>query len=212
MVSPVCVQYGCGFSAPKNWINYDCSPTLFFEKIPVIGRLYTRKSKDKKLRFPKNVIFGDIVKGLPYAENSIDLLYCSHVLEHLSYQDCLIALEHSYQYLKPGGTFRLVLPDLKEVIDAYSNDLSEDAAHHFMRNSYLGCENRSKTIKSVLFSWLSNAHHLWLWDEKAMRKALVNAGFINVKRAFFNDSKDIKFQEVEEKKRWDGCLGFQMSK
>ena len=70
----ICVQYGCGFSAPENWINYDSSPTLRFEKMPLIGTLYTRRSKDKQNRFPKNVLYGDIIKGLPHKENTVDRL------------------------------------------------------------------------------------------------------------------------------------------
>ena len=47
------VQYGCGFDAPDGWINYDASPTLFFERIPVLGRLYTKNER----RFP-NIVTG----------------------------------------------------------------------------------------------------------------------------------------------------------
>jgi len=55
------VQYGCGFCAPKDWTNFDSSPTLRWERLPVIGKLYTKNSQ----RFPLGVLYGDIVKGLP---------------------------------------------------------------------------------------------------------------------------------------------------
>jgi hypothetical protein len=29
------VQYGCGYSAPNSWVNFDASPTLRFERIPI---------------------------------------------------------------------------------------------------------------------------------------------------------------------------------
>jgi len=208
----VCVQYGCGFSAPDNWINYDSSPTLRFEKLPFIRHLYVRQSTVKKGLFPRNILYGDIIKGLPLEKNSVDRLYCSHVLEHLSYKDCLTALENSYYYLKPGGIFRLVLPDLSEVIQSYLNDNSVDASHHLMKSSYLGKETRPRTFKQFIFEWFSNAGHLWLWDEKAMNKALVECGFSSVKRAFFEDNKDSAFNSVEEKHRWSGCLGFEVIK
>jgi len=54
------VQYGCGWSAPINWRNFDASPTLRFERIPIVGRFYTKNAS----RFPRNVEFGDIVCGL----------------------------------------------------------------------------------------------------------------------------------------------------
>jgi hypothetical protein len=35
------VQYGCGWSAPRGWRNFDASLTLRFERLPIIGLLYT---------------------------------------------------------------------------------------------------------------------------------------------------------------------------
>ena len=89
------VQYGCAWSAPENWANFDCSPTLRFEKIPFIGKLYTKNEH----RFPDNVRYGDIVKGLPISNNSCDFIYCSHVLEHLSLNDCRRALRNTYKVM-----------------------------------------------------------------------------------------------------------------
>ena len=57
-MSGLYVQYGCGFSAPEGWKNFDASPTLQFERLPVIGRLFTKNAS----RFPENVRYGDIVK------------------------------------------------------------------------------------------------------------------------------------------------------
>ena len=148
MSAPLNVHYGCGFSAPENWVNYDISPTLLFEKIPILGHLYTRKSAHKTDRFPKNVRYGNIIKGLPHPPNSVSAIYCSHVLEHLSYEDCLTALKNPHALLQKGGVFRFVLPDLNAVITAYTQETSPDAAHHFMKNSLLGTERRSFGLKS----------------------------------------------------------------
>jgi SAM-dependent methyltransferase len=93
------VQYGCGFTAPENWVNYDASHTLRFERIPLMGRIYTKN----KSRFPENLRYGDIVKGLPDSNDSCDGIYCSHVLEHLSYNEFKISLKNTFTILKPGG-------------------------------------------------------------------------------------------------------------
>ena len=111
------IHFGCAWSAPDSWANYDASPTLRFERIPLIGKLYTKNDN----RFPDNVEYGNIVKGLPISNNSCDYVYCSHVLEHLSLNDCRRALKNTHRIMKNGGVFRLVLPDLefhvKEYID-----------------------------------------------------------------------------------------------
>jgi hypothetical protein len=42
------VQYGCGWSAPKEWVNYDASPTLKWERIPILGR-YTKEPGQRRM-------------------------------------------------------------------------------------------------------------------------------------------------------------------
>src|ERR1700693_1069972 len=74
------VQYGCGWSAPQEWTNFDASLTLKWERLPVLGRSYTKNAR----RFPPNVKPGDIVKGLPIPEESCQCVYVSPVLDHLA--------------------------------------------------------------------------------------------------------------------------------
>ena len=206
------IHYGCGFVAPSEWANFDASPTLVFEKIPIIGQLYTRKSVHKQSRFPKNVRYGDIVKGLPVKPGTAEVVYCSHVLEHLAYYECLKALENTYVMLKKGGTFRFVLPDLKGLVETYINTNDHTAAVNFMKISGLCMEKRPTGLKSFIFEWLSNSKHLWLWDYNAMKKACEDAGFSQVRRAYFGDYSEKACQFVEQKQRWDGCLGLECIK
>ena len=37
------VQYGAGNQAVEGWLNFDASPTLRIQKIPIIGRLLRSK-------------------------------------------------------------------------------------------------------------------------------------------------------------------------
>ena len=110
------IQFGCGLSAPGDWLNFDSSPTLRLQQLPVIGGLVPTGPYG---RFPNNVRYGDIVAGLPVPERSVELLYCSHVLEHLALADLRTALRNCRRVLKSGGMFRLVLPDLEFLISEY---------------------------------------------------------------------------------------------
>jgi len=109
------IQYRCGWSAPAGWRNFDASPTLRFERLPLIGKIYTKN----KARFPDNVEYGDIVKGLPVKDSSCEAVYCSHVLEHLSCEDFRRALKNTFEMLGSGGVYRLVVPDLEHYIQNY---------------------------------------------------------------------------------------------
>ena len=33
------IQYGCGCCAPDTWLNFDTSPTLWFERLALVGKL-----------------------------------------------------------------------------------------------------------------------------------------------------------------------------
>ena len=203
MKSEKYVQYGCGFSNPKGWRNFDASPTLRFERLPFLGKLYTKNSS----RFPENVEFGDIVMGLPIADQSCRGVYCSHVLEHLSLNDFRTALVNTRKILQPGGIFRLVLPDFELSVKNYVSSSSDDAVIQFMRETSLGYESRPKGIRGLISSWLGNSQHLWMWDYKCIAVELKAAGFIDVRRAVMGDSEDEKFQTIEEQSRWENCLG-----
>lgn len=199
------VQYGCHHVAPAGWLNYDASPTLRFERLPLIGRLYTRNAA----RFPDAVRYGDIVKGLPVGPGSCSAVYCSHVLEHLALNDFRRALVNSRAMLRPGGLFRLVMPDLEHCARAYLHDPADDAAITFIQETMLGLEDRPRSLKQIAVAALGNSNHLWLWDFKATRKELLAAGFTAIRRAEFGDSADARFSAVEDRERWTNNLGIE---
>ena len=202
------LQYGCGHSAPLNWRNFDASPTLRFERIPLLGQLYTKNAS----RFPQNVEFGDVVVGLPVIDSSVKAVYCSHVLEHLALEDFRKALANTHKMLISGGCFRFVLPDLEFSIKKYCDDSSANAASLFMRETSLGKVYRSRGLTGFIGDWFGNSQHFWMWDYKAIAQELENAGYTNIRRAAYGDAEDIMFEAVEDKQRWENCLGVECTK
>ena len=207
------VQYGCGLSAPESWTNFDVSPSLIIQKIPVLGNL-VKKRLD--IVFPKNVRHGNIIKGLPVADNSCDGLYCSHTLEHLSLDDFRTALRNSYRILKPGGLFRCVVPDLEYAARTYLKDMQAGdnlASIDFVgRNTLLGQKTRPRGIKNQVKSIWGNSRHLWMWDNQSLSEELAKAGFQNIKRAKFNDSEDPNFKLVEDAGRFENAVAIECRK
>lgn len=196
------IQYGCGWSAPEEWLNFDASLTLRFERLPFLGKIYVKNSKP----FPKNVKYGNIVQGLPLPLNIADGIYASHVLEHLSRHDCIIALKNTFNLLKSGGIFRLVVPDLecrvREYLYLLENEGINEANDMFMRETYLGKENQAQGVFNYIKSSLGHSSHLWMWDQSSMAQALKTVGFVNIRRAHFNDSQDNMFNLVEQEDRF----------
>lgn len=202
------VNIGCGMSSGKGWNNYDASPTLRFERIPLLGRIYTKNTT----RFPKDVEYGDIIKGLPLPPGSCRVIYSSHMLEHLALADFKVAIKNVFAYLIDGGVFRLVVPDIEYYISEYTSSTSDEAAIDFMKRTSLGVEERPRSISGFLSSWLGNSRHYWMWDYQSLEKELRSPGFCDIRKACFGDNDDPMFREVEDKGRWDHCLGVECRK
>jgi SAM-dependent methyltransferase len=207
------VQYGCGLSAPDGWINFDVSPTLRLQRLPLIGQLLL---KNLNVVFPDNVKYGDITKGLPGISNdSCDGIFCSHVLEHLSLQDFRNALKNTYRILKPNGIFRCIVPDLELLARAYIKSLDsgqKDASIKFIQDTLLGVENRKKGLKGLVTTVLGNAHHLWMWDQQSLFEELTKTGFKDIRSCSFNDSDDDTFVLVEDKTRFYNAIALEAIK
>jgi len=203
------VHYGCGLCAPEGWLNFDASPTLHLQRLPLIGGLARRWVKPK---FPLSVQFGDIVKGLPVQPESCDGVYCSHVLEHLALADFRAAIRNSFVYVRKGGSFRLVVPDLRLMANEYLASHDPSAAEVFVRNTRLGLQARPRGIGGRMRQLLGNDQHLWMWDCMGLEKELLNVGFCQIRLAKYGDSGDAMFEAVEDPARWQRAVGIQCSK
>ena len=207
MSADLYVQYGCGWDAPAGWLNFDASYTLRVERVPLMGKWLSRWLKGNPELFPPGVRYGDVVRGLPLADGACVGVYCSHVLEHLSLEECRAALRETRRLLRPQGVFRLVLPDLAQMVSAYREDSDAQAAVRFM--DACGMAERvvpRSAVRRVLLAF-SRARHRWLWDYPALQAELEAAGFGEVRRARLGDSVDPAFAAVERAERWEGCLG-----
>lgn len=208
------VQYGSGpFSAPAGWKNFDASPTLRLQQLPLIGSLLKKRMH---VTFHPDVQQGDILSGLPgVPENSCDGVYCSHVLEHLSYEDCLTAIRNTYIMLKPGGRFRCVLPDLETAARKYLDNLhgeDSEANVKFMEETLLGRLQRQRGIRQLVQSAFGNREHLYMWDHISLAHQLQKAGFRQVRRCAFNDAADKMFRLVEEETRFNNAVALEATK
>lgn len=206
------VQYGCGLSAPKEWINFDSSISLRIQKVPILKYLLKSKLKTK---FPENVRYGDIAKGLPVEDSSCYGVYCSHILEHLSLDDFQMALKNTYRILKDDGIFRCIVPDLEWEANNYIKELksgNKNAAFDFLHNISLGIKNKPKGLKETIIKHFSNSQHLWMWDYFSLEKELLAVGFKEIRKCTFKDSEDRMFDIVENEYRFINSIAVQCKK
>ncbi len=70
----------------------------------------------------------DVRRGLPYPDNTFDVVYSSHTLEHFSHGDGKRFIAEMHRVLKPGGIIRLAVPDLEQIAREYIARLDDAKA------------------------------------------------------------------------------------
>jgi SAM-dependent methyltransferase len=199
------IQFGCGMCAPESWQNFDAGPAFWLEKnLPFLRPMLIKRGFPD---YPTNILYGDVIAGLPVPPRSAKAVYCSHVLEHMALDEFRRAIRNVFEYLEPGGCFRLVVPDLELLAKEYLADPSEDSASRFMQDSVLGEKSMRRGVGSLPSALFGRSRHFWMWDYKGIAKELKEAGFVDVRRAQFGDSQDPRFHEVEDRGRWENNLG-----
>lgn len=111
-------------------------------------------------------VVDDAFKLEKFEKNSVDIIYCSHMLEHLTFTEARMALVRWYDLLKEGGILRLAVPDMEAVF-----------AHYFYWK-------RLPLLHSSL--WGSQRHefdyHKSGWDYETLKDKLEDVGFDNIHR------------------------------
>lgn len=73
----------------------------------------------------KNVRSMNLTKKLKFKDNSIDVIYHSQFIEHLSYDQGLSFLKECFRILEKGGIMRIVTPNLENQITEYLSLIKE---------------------------------------------------------------------------------------
>tara|TARA_B100000900_G_scaffold413752_1_gene438482 strand:+ start:1357 stop:2007 length:651 start_codon:yes stop_codon:yes gene_type:complete len=178
------VNIGCGTNPAEGWINMDNSLAIKLANSPFIYRLakllkLLNSSQIDNIEWNRNnsIQFADATKNLPFEENSIECIYTSHMLEHLSREGACIFLNEAYRSLKNGGVLRIAIPDINIHINEY---ISNKDADLFMEQILVEAP-KVDTIKQKLQLFLTGyRHHQWMYDGNSLCKLLNSVGFKSV--------------------------------
>jgi len=66
----------------------------------------------------------DVSTGLPFPDESFDVVYHSHLLEHIPQAAAGALMAECSRVLKPGGIIRILVPDLEQIAKLYLDKLS----------------------------------------------------------------------------------------
>jgi len=59
------------------------------------------------------------IRELPYDNNSVDLIYASHILDHFGRDEWLGVLRYWYDKMRPGGILRVAVGDFAAICEHY---------------------------------------------------------------------------------------------
>ena len=178
------INVGCGTHPFPGWINYDHNIFIFYSRIPILKTLL------KKLNFipagykefldiaaSENISYADGGNHIPQEDESIEVVYSSHMLEHLDEEETHIFLRESYRILKEGGILRLVVPDFDKLITAYSK---HNNPAQFIKDSCLVGKKPKSLIKKLQYLLQGHGWHFSMYNTRTLAALLEKYGFKNI--------------------------------
>lgn len=145
---PYRLHLGCGKVYLDGWLNID---------------LYDGSAADIKL---------DMTWPLPFEDNSCELVFTEHMLEHLSAEQGAAFLQECFRVLKKGGVLRVAMPSLDKLIQrSYEGNWRD--ADWLSWPEFKHVSTRAEMLNMAFREW----GHQWLYDREELYRRLKDAGF-----------------------------------
>jgi predicted SAM-dependent methyltransferase len=137
------LHLGCGFVIHHKFLNVDLLPAPHIH--------YQRSIDDLS----------------PFQNNSVNLIYASHCLEHFPYAKVPKVLSEWFRVLKKGGILRLSVPDFDLLLNIYKEN-----------------GNNIDTILAILMGGQDYEHnfHMTIFTQTSAAKLLKQVGFKEIRQ------------------------------
>jgi predicted SAM-dependent methyltransferase len=166
------LQSGCGDAVRRHWLNSDFRSLHDGERNRTVpGRVY-RVEEDRFF------IQHDIPEPFPIEDESLDLAYSEHLIEHVPLEQGIAWLADMRRLLKPGGRVRVSTPDLRKYMEGYLDPKGRFFTEHGNAIAWTladpeAIERRAFMVNQTFFRW----GHRWMYDFEELRHAAEAAGF-----------------------------------
>lgn len=153
--------------AAYDWINIDI---LNLEQF----------AKDNYFKFYQK----DVREGLPFENDSVSLIFSSHMLEHLTYDEGKKLLNECKRVMKKGAIARFLVPNAELLISKYKDnnlDMFDE-----INDGAAGSKSQIGKLWSILFSG-----HQAAYDFATIKEMAEAVGFKVEKKSFMEGNKQI---------------------
>lgn len=128
----------------------------------------------------------DIRRRLPFTDGSALQVYASHVVEHLDFREDVPSLfKEVFRILQPGGSFRIVVPDVVRYLDAYMS--GDDSKWRALGVDELPDDMPTQMVM-INHVFHQGGEHLFGYDFQTLSWLLSCAGFAGIQRCGFRRS------------------------
>lgn len=172
---------GCGQTPTQGWLNYDNSLSLRLSKFPLIVQIldklgFLHERQKDFIQFARNhdIIYADAARKIPLPDKSLEVLYTSHMIEHLDCEEIKVFLKEVRRVLISNGIIRIGFPDLKMIIASYNDKGDADI---FMEKTGLARSNPRRLRDHLKFLLIGDRHHKYMYDASSMVRLLSSVGF-----------------------------------
>ena len=180
------VNLGCGMTPTYGWSNFDNSLSVRASKLPLHMIAFAHRFgiiNDPTLKYiyfcrEHDIEYCDATKKIPRDDNSIEVLYSSHMLEHLDRQEAGDFLREAFRVLASKGIIRIAVPGVSAKINKYLSDGDADQLIESLRT----CNGKPRSwLDRLRLAIVGPRHHHWMYDEKSLCRLLEKAGFHDAK-------------------------------
>jgi SAM-dependent methyltransferase len=198
-----CLNLGSSTRCAPDWNNIDFSWIIRLGRYPKLCRalhsrgLLSTPRYERIRQLDPHTIVWDLRNGIPFPDAAFDVVYHSHLLEHIDREAAPVFLRECCRVLSPGGILRIVVPDLEWLArryldrlaqypaDASTDEVNEAAAAIFdqMIVRTPAVRNEQKAIVRLAERVLigdtarSGTAHRWMYDRVSLQQLITGTGF-----------------------------------
>lgn len=155
------IHLGCGNRLKDDWMNVDM--------LDIQAPNYMRH---------------DLRNGMPVLPQQAEIVYSCHFWEHLSDEEGTRLLRAAHAALRPGGLFRMALPNFKTMVKAYVDD---DWKFFDVLDWNAFSDRSTRSLIDVCsYGVYQFGEHKSIWDSAKAVKVLQRAGYSNCHEVPYN--------------------------
>lgn len=196
-----CLNLGSSTRCAPGWNNIDFSWIIRLGRHPRLCRMLHRYGLLTSARYERiraldpHTIVWDLRRGIPFPGGSFDVVYHSHLLEHIDRDSAVHFLRECRRVLAPDGVLRVVVPDLEWLTRGYLDRLEQYPAvpaaeveaaaaaifdQMIIRTPAVRREQKRivRLLESVLIgdTGRNGTAHRWMYDRVSLAELLRRAG------------------------------------